>query len=180
MFGVLIGCGSSAATQLLVAHADEAAKPEAATAASGRMPRVAVVDLQRALIESDEGLRAQARLRSSFDDKQRSLDAEQRSIQDEQRAIEEARKRGVVPSTLQPRIEALQQRAVALQNMYLHHQQALKSEEATAMAPLVQRMQDALRQMGEYDVILDRAAVPYFDPSYDITERAVAALNAQK
>ena len=51
-----------------------------APAASAQM-RVAVVDTQRAVMETEDGLRAQATLKKLFDKRQRELDQKQKDLQ---------------------------------------------------------------------------------------------------
>src|ERR1051326_3366662 len=50
--------------------------------------KIAVVDTQRAVMETEDGLRAQASLKKHFDKRQRDLDDKQTSLQKEREDIE--------------------------------------------------------------------------------------------
>ena len=71
-------------------RAAAAAPPRTAARAE---PKIAYVDLQRALQEVDEGRTAQARLEPCSDNKQKDLDKEQEGLQKEK----ELRQAGLAP-----------------------------------------------------------------------------------
>ncbi|HEX7671847.1 MAG TPA: OmpH family outer membrane protein, partial [Polyangiaceae bacterium] len=50
--------------------------------------KIAVVDTQRAVMETEDGLRAQATLKKHFDKRQRELDDKQTSLQKEREDLE--------------------------------------------------------------------------------------------
>src|SRR5919201_43388 len=80
--------------------------------------KIAYVDLQRALEETEEGKRAKAKLKSDFDKKQKELDARQEELKkmksdlDKQAPI-------LKPDALQKKQQELQEKLVALQETYM-------------------------------------------------------------
>ena len=69
-----------ALTLALGSLAAVAARPTPSLAADGHAPRIAVVDLQRAVLETEDGLRAQSTLRKYFERRQAELNARQEEL----------------------------------------------------------------------------------------------------
>ena len=61
-------------------------------AASAQSLKFAVVDVQRAVMETEDGLRAQATLKKFFDKRQQELDAKQNELQKQREEIEKQSK----------------------------------------------------------------------------------------
>src|SRR3954469_17777907 len=85
--------------------------------ASAQM-RVAVVDTQRAVMESEDGLRAQATLKKLFDKRQRELDQKQKDLQ-KQREDLEKNKDKLAPDALQKKAETWQREMAQVQSVFV-------------------------------------------------------------
>ena len=78
---------------LAFAGATLAAVPREAAAQA----KVAVVDVRRAVLETEEGLRVQATLKKLFDSRQVELDNKQRALQQEKEALDKETAAGKTP-----------------------------------------------------------------------------------
>jgi outer membrane protein len=147
--------------------------------------RVAVVDLQRALNETDDGRRAKARLKRLFKQRQASLDEAQNELKALKEEIERASEDGTLSeSALRERAEEYQKQFVELQSTYMEYQRELAEKEADMTASIIERMQGILVTMGEaggYDIILERSegGVIWTSSSVtDVTDNLVERYNA--
>jgi len=150
----------------------------AAPAASAQM-KIAVVDVQRAVMETEDGLRAQATLKKLFDRRQHELDARQDELK---RARDDIEKQAKVISkdALQRRMNEWQQSMAELQGVFMEFNKELQKEQNKMTQPILNRVLSVLRQVAAqdgYDAILERNAVPYARTDLDITDRVIQRYN---
>src|SRR5438477_1031194 len=82
--------------------------------------KIAVVDTQRAVMETEDGLRAQATLKKHFDKRQRELDEKQVSLQKEREDIEK-QKDVLSKQALQARVDKWQREMAELQTVFVDY-----------------------------------------------------------
>ena len=151
----------------------------AAPAASAQM-KIAVVDMQRAVMETEDGLRMQATIKKLFDRRQNELNARQDELK---RARDDIEKQAKVLSkeALDRRRAEWEQSMVELQGLFVEFNKELQKEESKHTQPILTRVQSVLRQLAAqdgYDAILERNAVPYARTDLDITDRVIQRYNA--
>ncbi|MBN8609212.1 MAG: OmpH family outer membrane protein [Deltaproteobacteria bacterium] len=142
--------------------------------------RVAVVDLQRAISETEDGRRAKRRLKRLFDERQAELERRQTELK---QLSEDAQRPGLSEETRRARAESLQQKALELQQLYAQYQRELAEEEAEASAEIIERMQDILRRLGQsegYTLILERGqgGVIFVPTNLDLTDVVIQRYEA--
>jgi outer membrane protein len=142
--------------------------------------RVAVVDLQRAMSETDDGRRAKRRLKRLFDERQAELERRQTELK---QLSEAAQRPGLSEETRRARAESLQQKALELQQLYTQYQRELAEEEAEASAEIIERMQEILRRLGQsegYTLILERGqgGVIFMPTNLDLTDLVIQRYEA--
>lgn len=142
--------------------------------------KIAVVDLQRAVSETEDGLRAQATLKKFVDRRQHELDTRRDELK---RAREDIDKQAKVLSkeALDRRRAEWEQSMSDLQEAVLESNKDLQKEQSKVMQPIINRVQNVLRQVAAqdgYDAILERNAVPYARTDLDITDRVIQRYNA--
>jgi outer membrane protein len=152
----------------------------AAPAAPAGPAKVAIIDFQRTLNETKVGKAAKTKLETQKDSKQKELNAKKDALQKD---AEEFKKQKVVlkPDAAAKREAELQEQFVQLQNLFMQHQQDLAKAEATATKEIVGKASSIIESIAKrdgYTVILDRAAVVYFDKASDITEEVDKRLDA--
>ena len=141
--------------------------------------KVAVVDTQRAIMETEDGLRAQATLKKLFDSRQRELDKKQADLQKERADIE--KQRGVLSKkALQLRIEKWQRELVQLQSVFVEYNKELQKKQNELTQPIFRKAMSIVnrlaRQQG-FDIVVDKQAVPYTRSDLDLTDRVITLYN---
>lgn len=149
-----------------------------APAAAAQM-KIAVVDVQRAVMDTEDGMRAQATLKKLFDRRQRELDARQDELK---RARDDIEKQAKVLSkeALERRMAEWQQSMAELQGVFMEFNKELQKEQNKLTQPILNRVLSVLRQIAAqdgYDAILERNAVPYARTDLDITDRVIMRYN---
>ena len=141
----------------------------------------AVIDTRRAIMETEEGLRVQATLKKLFDSRQVELSSKEKQLQQEHDdLIAEEKKKGG-NAGLDQRKEAWQQKAAALQETLVNYQREMQRKETEMTNPMLTKMQGILKKVATqsgYEVVVDKAAAPYFRADLDITDRIIQLYNA--
>jgi outer membrane protein len=141
--------------------------------------RVAVVDTQRAVMETEDGLRAQATLKKLFDKRQRELDERQNTLQNERTEIE--KQRAVLSKeALQKRVEQWQRDMLQVQTTFGEYNKELQQKQSELTAPIVQKTVGIIRRLATqegYDMVLEKQATPYFRSDLDLTDKVITVYN---
>lgn len=142
--------------------------------------RIAVVDLQRAMSETDDGRRAKRRLKKLFDDRQQELERRQHELEE---LSEEAQAPGLSEETRRERAENVQRKALELQQLYVQYQRELAEKEAELTSRIVHRMEDILRRLGQsegYTMIVERSqgGVVFAPTNLDLTDVVIQRYEA--
>jgi outer membrane protein len=141
--------------------------------------KVAVVDTQRAVMETEDGLRMQATLKKVFDSRQRELDKKQEELQKERDDIE--KQRDVLSKTaLAKRVDKWQREMVNLQTVFVEYNKELQKKQSELTQPIFQKAMGIIRRMATqegYDVVVDKQAVPYVRSDLDLTDKVIQLYN---
>jgi outer membrane protein len=149
--------------------------------ASAQM-KIAVIDTDRAVFETEEGLRAQATLKKLFDSRQVDLDNKQRTLQQEKDALDKDAAAGKVPKAdLQKKAETLQKQFVELQQVYVDYQKEMQRKRGELTQPILQKIMAIVRNIAMqegYEMVIEKAVVPYFRADLELTDRAIQLYNS--
>ncbi|HKQ70867.1 MAG TPA: OmpH family outer membrane protein [Polyangiaceae bacterium] len=151
----------------------------AAPSAFAQQLKFAVVDVQRAVMETEEGLRAQATLKKFFDKRQQELDAKQTELQKQREEIEKQSK-VLSQQALQKRMEEWQKQMLELQTVFVEYNKELQKKQGELTQPIYGKMMGLLRRLATqdgYDAILEKQAVPYMRNDLDLTDRVIQMYN---
>lgn len=152
-----------------------AAEPEARAADS----KIAVIDLARAIFETEDGLRAQANLKKVQAKLQGDLEAKQREFMSKRDAYEKDKAK--MSNDKRAQVEAdLQQRIVEIQTMQMDSQREMQRQQSEVMLPIQQRVLGIVRRIAAqdgYEMVLEKSAVPYMRADLEITDRAIQMYN---
>lgn len=145
--------------------------------------KIAFVDLQRALNETEDGRRAKNQLKKLFDKRQASLDQQQEGLKTQKEQLERDSK-VLSQAALQKRAEEYQKKFIELQTRYVEYQRELAEKEAELTKNIFARMESILRRMGTsegYSIILDRneGGIVWGRTDLDLTDRLIQEYNAQ-
>jgi outer membrane protein len=141
--------------------------------------KFAVVDVQRAVMENEDGLRAQATLKKFFDKRQQELDAKQNELQKEREDIEKQQK-VLSQQALQKRMDEWQKKALELQSVFVEYNKELQKKQGELTQPIYGKVVAILRRLATtdgYDAILEKQAVPYMRSDLDLTDKVIQLYN---
>jgi outer membrane protein len=159
-----------------VAHAQAPAAP------AGSGAKVAVIDLRRAVIETEEGLRVQATLKKLFDSRQVELSSKERALQTELEELEKDAKSGKVKGDeVAKKRDNLQRQYGALQQTLVDYQREMQRKESEMTQPMVQKVLGLIKRIATtegYDAVLEKSAAPYIRADLDLTDRVIQMFNA--
>jgi outer membrane protein len=144
--------------------------------------KIAVVDMQRALHETEDGRKAKANLKKVFDERQKTLDKQQNDL----KALKESLDKQhdvLTPAVLAKKQEELQKAFTELQQTYMEFQRELGAKEGELTKDIIERMQRIMRRVGQtegYTLILERneSGVLWVPTNYDLTDLLIQRYNA--
>jgi outer membrane protein len=148
--------------------------------AAAQSMRVGIVDTQRAVMETEDGLRMQATLKKLFDSRQRELDKKQEDLQKERDDIEKQRD-VLSKSALAKRVDKWQREMVQLQTVFVEYNKELQKKQGELTQPIFQKAMGIIRRLATqegFDIVVDKQAVPYARSDLDVTDRVITLYNS--
>jgi len=144
--------------------------------------KIGVVDMQRALMEIEDGRKAKASLKQVFEQKQKVLDKQQADLKALKESLEKQRN-VLARDVMEKKLGEYQRAFSELQSTYMAFQQELGAKEGDLTKPIIERLQRIMRRIGQtdgYALILDRgeAGVVYVPSTYDLTDLLIQRYNA--
>lgn len=141
---------------------------------------IAVVDLQGAVMQTEEGIRAQAQLKKLLDKRQVTLDSKQTELS-RMRGDIERQARFLSREALTRRMEIWQKEMLTLQTVFVDYNKELEKKQGELTAPILTRMIGLITKLAAkngYDLVIDKRAAPFSRPELDLTDRIVSMYNA--
>jgi outer membrane protein len=151
------------------------------TREAGAQTKMAVIDMQKAINETNEGAQANNNLKKLFDKRQTELSGREDTLRKEKIQLEK-RCRNTAQAQCQAGLEELQRKAIELQELMGQYQQDIQKRQAEATQPILTKMLTIigrLARQGGYDMVIDKAAVHFQQPSMDLTEQAIRLYNSE-
>lgn len=144
--------------------------------------KIAVVDLQRALHETEDGRKAKATLKKVFDERQKTLDKQQNDLKAMKESLDKQHD-VLTPAVLAKKQEELQKAFTELQTTYMEFQRELQAKEGELTKDILERMQRIMRRVGQtegYTLIMERneSGVLFVPSNYDLTDMLIQRYNA--
>jgi outer membrane protein len=141
--------------------------------------KVAVVDLQRAVMQTEDGLRAQATLKKLFDSRQQELNKRQTDMQKQKEDIDK-QSRVLSQAALQKKVDEWQKQMVELQTTFVEYNKELEKKQKELTDPIFERVLGAVKRVAGtdgYDLIVDRATVAFSRGDLDLTDKIIQLAN---
>jgi outer membrane protein len=142
--------------------------------------QIAVVDIQRVLMETEDGIRLQATLRKLFDARQMELDKKQNDLQKERENLE--KQRGVLSQdALAQRAEKWQMEVAQVQQMFSEYSRELQQKQNELMQPIKDRAVDLVKKLATQEgfvMVVEKQVVHYVRTDLDLTERLISTYNS--
>ena len=146
--------------------------------------KIAYVDLQRALLEVEDGKAAKKKLKGMFNKRQKKLDAEQEKLKEFKEKLEVELKSDLLSDEKKKeKMMEYQQRFYELQNLYMKLQKELGGAEAKETKKIFTRFREILKEVGQtkgYTIILEKteSSVLWARKDLDITDLVIQKYNA--
>jgi outer membrane protein len=150
--------------------------------ADAQQVKIGVVDMQRALNETEDGRKAKGSLKKVFEERQKQLDKQQNDLKAMKESLE--KQRDVLSrDVLAKKLDEYQKAFAELQTTYMEFQKELGSKEGDLTKDIIERMQRIMRRVGQtdgYSLILERseAGVVFIPTNYDLTDVLIQRYNA--
>jgi outer membrane protein len=141
--------------------------------------KMAVVDVQRAVMQTEDGLRAQATLKKLFDSRQQELNKKQVDMQKQKEDIDR-QSRVLSAAALQKKVEDWQKQMVELQSTFSEYNKELEKRQKELTDPIFERVIGVIKRVAGqdgYDLIVDRATVAFARSDLDLTDRVIQMAN---
>lgn len=141
--------------------------------------KVAVISLQRAVLESDEVQKAFAALEAKFKPQQQKLEAIQKDIEGIRQQLQAGAGK-LTPAAEADLTAQGQKKQRDLQRMSDDLQGDFNNERTEIGNASIKKMADVVKKLAEekgYDVVVDTSNTVYFKPALDVTAEALAAYN---
>lgn len=177
-----------ALSALLLAHtasAQPAAAPTSppAAAPTSQSLRIAILDTQKVLRETEEGMRIEANLRKLFDSKQADLLKGEKQLTQEYEDLqrEQKQKGGKADAALEKKLNEFRAKYQAFQQAGADFQREFARKQNELYNPMLQKVGTIVKGIAStdgYDLVIDKQAAIHFRRDLDITERVIQAYNA--
>ncbi|MCL2725429.1 MAG: OmpH family outer membrane protein [Polyangiaceae bacterium] len=148
--------------------------------AASAQTKVAVVDVQRAVANTEDGLRAQATLKKLFDNRQQELNKKQADLQRQREDLDKQAK-VLSKDALQKRAEELQKQMMDLQSVFLEYNKELEKKQKELTDPVFEKIMSIIKRIAmneNIDVVVDKATIAYVRSDLDLTERCIQMYNS--
>ncbi|MDH5674193.1 MAG: OmpH family outer membrane protein [Myxococcales bacterium] len=144
--------------------------------------KIGVVDMQRALHETEDGRAAKAKLKKLFEARQKTLDKQQNELRTMKESLEK-QQNVLSKEVLAKKFEEYQKKFAALQSTYVDFQRELAAKEGELTQHILERMQRIVKHLGQkegYSLVVERneGGVVYVPSSYDLTDLLIQRYNA--
>ncbi|HEX2870167.1 MAG TPA: OmpH family outer membrane protein [Polyangiaceae bacterium] len=151
----------------------------AVTGVADAEQKTAVVDSQRVVLETEEGLRVQATLRKLFDARQLELDRKQNELQKEREALEKQRN-VLSQAVLAQRTEKWQKDVAAVQQQFAEYSKELQRKQSELTQPMLARITDIVKQLARkegFHLVVEKQTAIYVGDGLDLTDRVIQLYN---
>jgi outer membrane protein len=142
--------------------------------------RVAVVDVQRAVLQTEDGLRAQATLKKFFDSRQQELNRKQAELQKQKDEIEKQAKT-LPKAALQQRVDDWQKQMAELQQVFAEYNKELDKKQKEMTDPIFEKIMGIVKRLASsenFDLVMDKQTVAFVRTDLDLTDRCIQIYNS--
>ncbi len=150
------------------------------TGMASAQQKVAVVDVQRAVASTEDGLRAQATLKKLFDSRQQELNKKQTEMQRQREDIDKQAK-VLSKEALQKRVDDWQKQMLELQAVFVEYNKELEKKQKELTDPVFEKVMAIIKRIAtseNIDLVVDKATVAYVRGDLDLTDRCVQMYNS--
>jgi outer membrane protein len=165
--------------RILLASLAAAALLLVSPAAFAQSMKVAVVDTQRAIDQTEDGMRATATLKKLFDSRQQELSRKEQELMKQREELDK-QSRVLSQAAIQHQVETWQKQMLELQTTYVEYNKELQKKQRELLLPVQQKVMNAITALAnhdQYDMIVDKAMVAFVRGDLDLTDRVIQMAN---
>lgn len=158
--------------------------PLLAVAETGSASRVAIFDMQKAIMSVAEGKKARESLQKDWEEKQKKLQAESKKIQD---SMEDLRKQSMVldEKTRHEKEEAIQAQILKLRELDAKSQGEFQKRDHEVSEPIIKKLRVLVAKLSkdrDYTLVIDgnENTIIYSQGNNDITDEIIKQYDAKK
>jgi outer membrane protein len=147
--------------------------------AAASAQKIAVVDMQRAITETEDGRSARKKVQKLIAKKQSELKREEAELIKKLEGLQK-QKSVLTDAKYKVKEEALLKEQLKLREMLMASQRELASKENELLVPITSRMMRILKRLGQkngYSIILRSETVLWVPASQDLTDQLVQRYN---
>jgi outer membrane protein len=142
--------------------------------------RIGVVDVQRALALTEDGMRASATMKKLFEPRQLELTRRQNELQ---KVKDELDRQGASLSkaAYAEKMQDLQKQALELQGIINDANKEYEKKQRDLTDPIFEKIMAIVRNLAQtegFDLIMDRSTATYTRTDLDLTDKCIMAYNA--
>jgi outer membrane protein len=146
--------------------------------------KIAVIDMRRAVFDTEDGLRVQAKLQQLFDSRQTEFESKEKAYASAKTELEQLSKDGKTgDKELRRKYATLEKKAYELQSAQQTYRRDMQRQETEQINPIIKQMMVLVRRLAAqsgYDMVLNKDAVPYARSDLNITDRVIQMYNANQ
>jgi outer membrane protein len=145
---------------------------------------IGYVSIQRAILETDEGKRAKAKLKGTFDEKQKKLSDKENELVRMKDTLEKEAKAKPDDPEIRKKVMEFQNKLLELKQVFLKEQQELQEAEQKELSGITDKMRKVIQEIGKdggYTMILEVAEnrLLYAKPHLDLTNEVIRKYNSR-
>jgi outer membrane protein len=155
----------------------------AAAQTAGKEMLIGYVDIQRAIVEVDEGKRAKEALKATFEKKQKALSEKEAELKKLKDAID---KESIVKDddATRARKAEFQTKLMELQQVFMKEQKDLQEAEGKQLSAITEKMRKVIVEIGDqggYTLILESSGTRmlFAKPHLDLTNEVIRKYNSR-
>jgi outer membrane protein len=153
-----------------------------APARAAETTKIATIDMQRAVSETNEGARVIDELKKLSEKRQGELETKRNQLGKEKTDFERRCQGKMGTEPCARNADELQRKFVELQNLQFEYQNELQKRQGERQQPVVTKMLAVVRRLAQkdgFDVVIDRAVVHFRRDEIDLTESAIKLFNSE-
>jgi outer membrane protein len=154
------------------------------TSAAADSPKIAVIDLNRAIKDTEDGIRVDAQLQELYDARQSEFEKKEQELKEAKAEYDQLVQSGKAKQTvLRKKMMALEKMAYELQVAQYNYRREMQQKEYQLKQPIIKSILQLVRRLASkqgYEMVLNKEAVPFFRSDLDITERIVQMYNVSR
>jgi outer membrane protein len=161
--------------------ASTAAAQNAPPAAAPSM-KIAVVDLQRAVEQTEDGLRAVSTIKKLFESRQQQLARSESDLLKKKEELDKKKNAKTISAADYDRsLDELKKQLMELQQMSQDYDRELYKKRKELTDPILERVVASIKRIANnegYDIVLDKPSAVFVRSDLDLTDRVIQMANA--